>query len=107
MILYYRHTGDPLPPAVNRHAYRIVAECLTGARKHAPASPVALRLAGGHGTGLTIRCANPLAWSPTVVPGARLGLIGIGERAALLGGTVEHHATDGRFEVTVWLPWTA
>ena len=101
-----QRAGDPLPPVISRHAYRIVAECLTNARKHAPAAPVTLSLAGGPGRGLTIRCTNQLAWSPSVVPGARLGLIGIGERVGLLGGTVEHHAVDGRFEVTVWLPWT-
>ena len=98
---------DPLPSVVSRHAYRIVQECLTNARKHAPGATLRLRLSGGPGDGLTIACSNPLAWSVSQVPGAGLGLIGIGERAALLGGRVDHRTQDGRFEVTVWLPWTA
>ncbi len=95
-----------LSPVVGRHAYRIVQECLTNARKHAPGAVVTLSLSGAPGSGLAIECRNPIG-SPAVIPGAGLGLIGIGERAAMLGGTLDTGLQDGQFRVQVWLPWVS
>ena len=95
-----------LSPVVGRHAYRIVQECLTNARKHAPGAVVALSLSGAPGSGLAIECRNPIG-SPAVIPGAGLGLIGIGERVAMLGGTLDTGLQDGQFRVQVWLPWVS
>ncbi len=101
------HGRERLPMALGRSAYRIVQEAFTNARKHAPGSRVSLALAGMPGADLTVRIANPLSRQPaTGIPGSRLGLVGLKERAVLTGGTLEHQVTpDGQFELVARLPW--
>jgi signal transduction histidine kinase len=59
------------------HAYRIVQEGLTNARKHAPGAPVQVAVAGTRGTELTVELRNPLPPStataeiPWCAPGCR------------------------------------
>jgi signal transduction histidine kinase len=98
---------EQLPPQVGRHVYRIVQEALTNARKHAPGAPVTVELSGASGTSIEVRVTNS-ADSPGDVPGSPdgLGLIGLGERAALLGGTLTHHNDGDRFVVEASLPWS-
>lgn len=83
------HTeGDPasVPAHVSREAYRIVQEGLSNALRHAGAVPVSLWIAV-RGEELEIRMENPLPdRAPVARPGGGLGLCGITERAALLGG---------------------
>ncbi|WP_254715344.1 sensor histidine kinase [Actinomadura sp. NAK00032] len=98
---------DPgsVPDRVGRHAYRIVQEGLTNARKHAPGADVRVVLAAGGD--LDIEIVNGLPpWPPAAaLPGAGAGLVGLGERVALLGGTLEHGRTgDGRFRLRARLP---
>ena len=64
-------------------------------------------MAGEPGVGLTIRVSNPLAPSGAGLPGAGLGLIGIRERAGMLGGQVNAGVYQGRFVVAGWVPWPA
>jgi len=101
------------PPAVpgrtGRHAYRIVQEGLTNARKHAPGAKVRVRVAPGHDDGLAIEIVNrlPRRHEPSGIPGAGAGLIGLRERVALVGGHLEHGRTpDGDYRLSVWLPLT-
>ncbi|RII13783.1 Nitrate/nitrite sensor protein NarX [Streptomyces sp. YIM 130001] len=97
-----------LPPVAGRTAYRIVQEGLTNARKHAPGAPVTVTVSGRPGEGLTVEVVNPLAdGSGTAIPGASQGLIGLGERVALAGGTLEHGPDDGTFALRARLPWDA
>jgi signal transduction histidine kinase len=106
---------EQLPPQVGRHVYRIVQEALTNARKHAPGAPVTVELSGASGTSVEVRVTN--AASPRGAasvssdgspdgPSNGLGLIGLGERAALLGGTLTHHNDGDRFVVEASLPWS-
>ncbi|RKN41781.1 sensor histidine kinase [Streptomyces hoynatensis] len=105
--------GDPgaaLRGPAQRTVYRVVQEGLTNARKHAPGLPVAVRLDGGPGEGLTVRLRNALAAGPAraEIPGAGAGLAGLEERVALDGGSLSHGPTaDGCFELTATLPWPA
>jgi signal transduction histidine kinase len=94
-----------VPAGIGRHAYRIVQEALTNARKHAPGAPVAVTLGGADG--LTVEVRNPLPNGPVraPIPGAGAGLIGLRERVALVGGRLEHHAAAGEFRLRAWLPW--
>ena len=94
-----------IAPVVSRHAYRIVQECLTNARKHAAGAPVTVSLDGSPERGLTLRVSNPLA-APSSVPGAGLGLVGIEERVTQVGGRLVQGPRNGRFDVEAWLPWT-
>ncbi|MFF1820971.1 sensor histidine kinase [Kribbella sp. NPDC058245] len=95
-----------VPDVIGRHAYRIVQEGLTNARKHAPHQPVRLTVSGGPGDGLTVELVNRLE-PGAGGPGSRVGLIGLTERAALAGGRIEYGSTaEGDFRLAAWLPWT-
>ncbi len=59
-----------VPDAIGRHAYRIVQEALTNARRHAPGRPVDVRLVVVAGPALHVRVANPVA-GPLDDPAAR------------------------------------
>ncbi|MBF9130166.1 hypothetical protein I0C86_14550 [Plantactinospora sp. S1510] len=96
---------DLLPTQTGRHAYRIVQEALTNARKHAPGSRVTAALGGRPGDGLRIRVSNPAPPGAVAGPGGRLGLVGLAERTRLAGGTISHGVQDGRFVLDARLPW--
>ncbi|TDE38618.1 histidine kinase [Actinomadura sp. 6K520] len=96
---------DRVPPRVGRHAYRIVQEGLTNARKHAPGARVEVRLAAGTDLDIEIVNALPADRPALAMPGSGAGLVGLAERVALLGGTLEHGRTgDGRFRLRARLP---
>jgi len=95
-----------LPVPLGRTVYRVVQEALTNARKHAPGSRVTVTLAGTPGEGLRLEVRNPLGFESPGTPGAGLGLVGLAERAALAGGTLEHGVADGAFVLRVRLPWS-
>ncbi|MEV0346001.1 histidine kinase [Nonomuraea sp. NPDC050680] len=96
-----------LPTPTGRHAYRIVQEALTNARKHAPGSRVVAELGGRPGDGLRIRVSNPALFATAAGPGSRLGLVGLAERIRMAGGTLSHAVQDGRFILDATLPWEA
>ncbi|MFB7503734.1 sensor histidine kinase, partial [Streptomyces broussonetiae] len=80
---------DRVPAPVELAAYRIVQESLTNALKHAAEGEVRVTLRQQDGT-LRIRVTSPYrpGDSPRA-PGSGAGLAGMGERAALLGGSFE------------------
>jgi signal transduction histidine kinase len=97
---------DGVPDGVGRHAYRIVQEALTNARKHAPGAPVRVEVSGCAEEGLVVEVGNALVRGGSI-PGAGAGLIGLRERVDLAGGRLEHGPTPaGRFTLRAWLPWT-
>ncbi|GAA5202075.1 sensor histidine kinase [Microbacterium jejuense] len=99
--------GDP-PSVVGQTAYRVIREALTNARKHAPGAKTVVSIAGEAGEGLAVRVRNAAVRHPSseALPGAGLGLVAMRERVELLGGRMNHGATDdGGFEVAAWLPW--
>jgi signal transduction histidine kinase len=102
-----RRAAAALRPQPQRTVYRVVQEGLTNARKHAPGTKVTVELAGRPGRGLTVRVCNPLPTGMTraEIPGAQAGLTGLGERAALDGGSLRHGSTDGEFQLLARLPW--
>ncbi|WP_222870171.1 sensor histidine kinase [Actinomadura decatromicini] len=98
---------DPgrVPARVGRHAYRIVQEGLTNARKHAPGARVRVTLDAADDLDIEIVNALPPGPPARPLPGAGAGLVGLAERVALLGGTLEHGRTgDGRFRLRARLP---
>jgi signal transduction histidine kinase len=99
-----------IPASVGRTAYRVVQEGLTNARKHAPGAPVLIQVNGSPGPGLSVEVRNrPLVGTAfAAAPGASRGLLGLAERATLVGGRLEHGRTpDGDFLIQSWLPWSA
>jgi signal transduction histidine kinase len=101
-------TGE-LPKHISPHAqravYRTVQEALTNVRKHAPGAVATVRLWQDTSTyGVTVTNTRPTRVS-LPLPGARHGLIGLQERAELLGGTFESGITaDGGYEVRLLIP---
>jgi len=87
---------------------RILAEALLNAAKHAPGSTVATTLARHDGR-VTLTVANPLTRDEVNRRDEALstghGLIGIEERARLLGGGARWSRTADTFEMEAWLPW--
>ncbi len=119
--------AEALPPALGRTAYRIVQEGLTNARKHAPGAAVDVRVGRVEGA-LEVRVVSRLAVAAGAVgvgppasssgaggdterpaalppPGAGTGLIGLGERVGLAGGTLAHgRDARGDFVLRAELP---
>jgi signal transduction histidine kinase len=96
----------PAPARLGRHAYRIVQEALTNARKHAPGAPVRVVVTGHAERGLVVEVGNALVPGGASIPGSGTGLAGIGERVHLAGGRLEHGPTAaGEFHLRAWLPW--
>ncbi|MGW0603876.1 sensor histidine kinase [Streptomyces sp. NPDC002640] len=95
-----------LPSPVELAAYRIVQESLTNILKHAAQGPVTIALSLDTGA-LDIRVSNVHGapdGQPARAPGAGAGLIGMRERAQLVGGTFEAGPRDGRWVVRAHLP---
>jgi signal transduction histidine kinase len=96
---------EDLPPAVQRAVYRTVQEALTNARKHAPGATATVYLR--HETGAVgVTVTNTTATRPVLpLPSAHYGLVGLRQRAALLGGTVTSGPTPGGgYELRLELP---
>ncbi|MBB6552432.1 sensor histidine kinase [Nonomuraea rubra] len=92
---------------VQRTAYRTVQEGLTNARRHGPpGAEVRVRVTGVPGDELIVTVENPVTGggSPAGAGGGK-GLIGLGERAVLDGGGLEHGVRGGVFVLSARLPW--
>ena len=96
--------GTGLPARVELSAYRIVQESLTNVLKHAgPGARSRVRLTSD-GDALLVEVADDGSGA-TVLPGAGHGLVGMRERALLLGGVLETGpGPDGGFRVRARLP---
>ena len=97
------HAPD-VPDGVGLAAYRIVQEALTNVRKHAgPDAAVDVRVAVDRGVAIDVRDDGRGAAAPG--DGRGLGLVGMRERAAVHGGTLEAGpAPGGGFAVSARLP---
>ncbi|WP_427921632.1 sensor histidine kinase [Streptomyces sp. cg40] len=95
----------PLAPGVELSAYRIVQEALSNALRHAPGSTVAVEVAHDpDGLRLFVTNSRPQQAAPPS-PGAGHGLLGMRERAAMLGGHLTATRTfQGGFAVVAFLP---
>jgi signal transduction histidine kinase len=95
-----------LPGGVDVSAYRIIQEALTNAERYAVDQRAELVVAHTDQT-VTIRTSNLAGRRPTATPGNGLGLLGMAERVAILGGDLRHGRRDGRFELEATLPATS
>jgi signal transduction histidine kinase len=97
-------SGDiaSLPRAVDRTAFRIVQEALTNAAKHGDGRVDASLVRDDGRLEITVR--NGLR-GPVPEPQAdHHGIVGMRERAGLVGGTVEAGADDGTYTLQARLP---
>ncbi|MGW6461354.1 sensor histidine kinase [Streptomyces sp. NPDC055078] len=119
--LSLRPGDEPLPAAVGAAAYRIVQESLTNAVRHAgPAARIEVAVER-HGPSLRVMISDdgtgPAAPAAPAVPaspnggsgsggGGGFGIVGMGERARSVGGTLTTGPRDGGgFTVTALLPF--
>ncbi|WP_410648814.1 sensor histidine kinase [Amycolatopsis sp. cmx-4-54] len=102
--------GDPgrISATVARTAYRVVQEALTNVRKHAPGSTATVELRY-HADGLDVAVENTRAGAapdPALAgSGSGVGLAGLRQRVALIGGRLDAGpATGGGYRVDAILP---
>nr|WP_107428499.1 sensor histidine kinase [Streptomyces sp. CB02058] len=97
-------TPGPLPPGTDLAAFRIVQEALTNVVRHSGSRTALVRIThGGSHLGLSVDDEGPATGGDA--GGSGNGLIGMRERAAALGGTIDAGPrTDGGFRVTAELP---
>lgn len=85
----------PLPPAVEVGLYRIAQEALQNALRHAGASSVVLRLeASSDRVRLTVQ-DDGKGFPEGTASSGRFGLVGMQERARLLGGSFQVESSPG------------
>jgi signal transduction histidine kinase len=104
----------PLPEPVERAAYRTVQEALTNVRKHAPGArtEVRLRMEDERLLVSVVNASPPRevrSWTDlSDLPGGGHGIVGLRERAGLLGGDLMTGPTsDGGFGVLLSVPVAA
>jgi len=103
-------TGETatLPAAVSLTVYRIVQEALTNVVKHARDAEASVRVRlGPDGVLVTVSdngCGTAVTRPAGSSGAAGHGIVGMRERAAAFGGTLEAGPTPGGFRVSAFLP---
>lgn len=97
-------TGEPeiLGRLASREIYRIVQEALTNVLRHADEPRATVEVDVGD-EAVAVAVTSPATRRPRPRPGGR-GLIGMAERAAVLGGTAETDWTPGEWSVRATMP---
>ena len=96
-------TSRPLPGGADQAAYRILQEALTNAARHGAGS-ARIELAFGDAA-VELSVTNPVV--PDDAPRSRggHGLIGMRERATLLGGSLDAERANGTFRIRARIPY--
>ncbi|MGW5575119.1 sensor histidine kinase [Nocardia thailandica] len=104
---------DDIAPEISLGVHRIVQESLTNTLRHAGATPKAWVRVHRHDTDVTVTISDT-GGTPAVtpeagpIPGGGMGLVGMRERVAVLGGTLDAgRVADGSWRVRAVLPLTA
>ena len=102
-----RFDDDAVTAIVSENVYRILQEALTNVSRHARSSEVFVCLnAAKDCIGLTVRDAG-VGFDPTSLDSKRLGILGMRERAELLGGTFALKSEPGKgTEIHVVIPFS-
>ena len=91
-----------LPEVLQLSAYRIVQEALSNVVRHAAGAPATVDVAAAGA--LRIEVVNARPATPASHGDAGHGLVGLRERAVLLGGTFEVDQPDGGWRIRATLP---
>jgi signal transduction histidine kinase len=94
-----------LPEAVQLAAYRIIQESLTNASRHAAGAPARVELSFERDRLLITIENGPGAASNGSSNGARVGIVGMQERAAAVGGALRATSSPDGFRVAAELPY--
>jgi len=90
--------GERLPSYIETAVFRIVQEALTNILKHAGATRATVEVANGNGRMELVISDDGRGFDPSAVTTHReggMGLLGMRERAELLGGTLTIQSTPG------------
>jgi signal transduction histidine kinase len=93
----------PLGGAADQAAYRILQEALTNAARHG-AGGARIELAFGD-KALELSVTNPVPAHGPPRTGGGYGLIGMRERATLLGGNLDAERSNGAFRIRARIPY--
>lgn len=96
---------DSAPDELQRAVVRISQEALTNVMRHSADKTVQLRIEGQAGHGILVEFTNRIHPSEHFDGGSGTGLLGIKERAHLIGGTAQEQFFPEHFRLTVQLPW--
>ncbi|BBG02609.1 MULTISPECIES: sensor histidine kinase [Pseudonocardia] len=92
-------------PLAQLVAHRMVQESLANAAVHAPGARCTVEIGAPQDGWLTIAVRNGVPTGPDPGPGGGFGLLGMAERAQLVGADLTHGpTTDGGWEVRLRLP---
>lgn len=101
-------SGPPLPEIAGLRlaVYRIVQEALTNVLRYAASTPrIEVSIAVGQSSAdVSVTNDAGASIAPAAVTGSGRGLIGMRERVAVLGGTLQAGPTDGGWRVSAHLP---
>jgi two-component system NarL family sensor kinase len=93
-----------LPVRIETGLYRIAQEALNNIARHAQAGRVNVQIITSAEQAALVIQDDGLGFDPTQVPPGRFGLVGLSERAKLLGGALELQSEPGqgtRLEVRI------
>jgi signal transduction histidine kinase len=93
----------PLGAAADQAAYRILQEALTNAARHGTGS-ARIQLAFGDAA-VELSVTNPVPPRGSPRPGGGHGLIGMRERATLLGGDLAAERSNGVYRISARIPY--
>jgi signal transduction histidine kinase len=88
--------GERLPAEVETAVYRIVQEALTNVARHASATRISVLVARKNGNVVAVIEDDGTGFDPATVRDDSLGLAGIRERVALLGGRLRLETAPGK-----------
>jgi signal transduction histidine kinase len=101
--VHARGQRRPLPPGLDQATYRILQEALTNAARHGDGSAEVEIIFGP--SALELAVSNPTRPGRSPLADGH-GIVGMRERAHLLGGTLEASPSDGLFRVRARLPYS-
>jgi signal transduction histidine kinase len=103
LVVSTRSTG--VGPLAQLVVHRMVQESLANAATHAPGARCAVEIGEPHDGRLAVVVRNGVPTGPDPGPGGGFGLIGMAERAQLVGADLTYGAApDGGWEVRLTLP---
>jgi signal transduction histidine kinase len=98
---------DAASDGLQRAVLRITQEALTNVLRHSTDNTVQLRIEGQPGEGLLLQFTNARNPHQSFDAGTGTGLLGIKERAELIGGFAQEEYFPEHFRLSVRLPWDA
>jgi signal transduction histidine kinase len=106
LVIARSETGDPTPLGTGQQlaVYRIVLEALTNALRHGDIDDEVLLRFDWTAEGVEVTISNSMLQAPAPAATAGHGLVGMRERAVLVGGWLTAEPRQGLFVVTAGIP---